>query len=95
MVNSVCLTKNYQEDNILLPSTDFYVISGADNIVHCVSLLDVCRNVENKYYEEKERKLQEQKTIIFIDKIYFLNIKIYIFFVIYPYSYYSFTLIDF
>jgi len=44
MVNSVCLTRNYSEDNLLIPSTGFFMVtSGADNIVHCVSLLDVVR----------------------------------------------------
>jgi len=44
MVNSVCLSGIYSEENALVPSTGhFLVTSGADNIVHCVSVLDVCR----------------------------------------------------
>ena len=44
MVNSVCLTKNYAEENILVPSTGFFMVtSGADNVVHCVSLMDIFR----------------------------------------------------
>jgi len=44
MVNSVSLTSNYSEQNSLIPSNGFFMVtSGADNIVHCVSLLDICR----------------------------------------------------
>lgn len=63
MVNSVCLTKNYSEENLLIPSTGFFMVtSGADNIVHCVSLLDVCReSIRNKYLTDKQQQQQQVK----------------------------------
>ena len=58
MVNSVCLTRNYSEENLLIPSTGFFMVtSGADNIVHCVSLLDVCReSIRNTHLNDKKQK---------------------------------------
>ena len=60
MVNSVCLTKNYAEENILLPSTGFFMVtSGADNIVHCVSLMDIFRQtIRNSNLGDAGRLIQ-------------------------------------
>eukprot|EP01084_Bolivina_argentea_P028279 52579_1 len=51
MVNSVALSKNYSEQNLLIPTNaHFMITSGADNIVHCVNVIDVCRDTIRKNY---------------------------------------------
>jgi len=62
MVNSVCLSSNCSEENLLVPLAGlFMVTSGADNIVHCVSLMEVCRDtIRNQYLKQRNNALQNE-----------------------------------
>jgi len=51
MVNSCCLSKNYNQYNAFAPSLGLFLVSsGADNSVHCLSLLDILRDSIRKQH---------------------------------------------
>eukprot|EP01083_Nonionella_stella_P011395 32388_1 len=60
MVNSVALTKNYSEQ----PNAHFMVTSGADQFVHCVNIIDVCRDTIRKNYSKKAITIRKNYSII-------------------------------
>ena len=46
MVTSVSLTPNYGEETLLVPTAGLYMVSsGADNVIHCLSLLGMYSTV--------------------------------------------------
>jgi len=58
MVSCCSLSRNYNEQSSFTPSTGLFLASsGADNNIHCLSVLDVLRDsVRNHHHKNKLKK---------------------------------------